>query len=348
MVLAPKWNRERWWYKLTHVCRRWRHLILGSPSHLGLCLLCTPGTPVADMLAHSPPFPIIIDHFYTGFDDRMTANDVEGIILALEHRDRVRRIRFRTPFPMTEKVIAPIDGKFPMLEFLCIAPMHDTDFLFPKTFQAPQLHHLILVNLMSPIGSPLLSASMGLVALSLVNIPPSTHLQPDQFLRRVSLMPQLEILWIGFDPESCNHPVDVDLTHMDDTIHITLPNLRFFQFCGFNTYSEALLSRIVAPHLEAVKITFWEEWRFSVPCLLQFMSTSEDLRLGGAVLSFNSGGARLSIYPNETPWQSREQRIECSANINRTQPIILFCRVSHSGLQGLSWLARVARRSRTH
>jgi len=230
----------------------------------------------------------------------MTENDVEGIILALEHRDRVRRIRFRTPFPMTEKVIAPIDGKFPMLEFLCIAPMHDTDFLFPKAFQAPQLHHLILVNLMSPIGSPLLSASMGLVALSLVNIPPSTHLQPDQFLRRVSLMPHLEILWIGFDPGSCNHHVDVDLTHMDDTIHITLPNLRFFQFCGFNTYSEALLARIVAPHLEAVKITFWEEWTFSVPCLLQFMSTSEDLRLGGAVLSFNSGGARLSIYPNET------------------------------------------------
>jgi len=30
------------------------------------------------------------------------------------------------------------------------------------------------------------------------------------------------------------------------------------------------------------------------------MSTSDDFRLGSAVLSFNSGGARLSVYPNET------------------------------------------------
>ena len=49
------WADEHWWFKLTHVCRRWRNLILGAASYLGLCLACTNGTPVADMLAHSPP-----------------------------------------------------------------------------------------------------------------------------------------------------------------------------------------------------------------------------------------------------------------------------------------------------
>src|SRR5258708_17693433 len=49
-----EWKRERWWYKLVQVCRRWRYLILQSTSHLRLSLLCAPGTPVADMLAHSP------------------------------------------------------------------------------------------------------------------------------------------------------------------------------------------------------------------------------------------------------------------------------------------------------
>jgi hypothetical protein len=53
---------ERWWYKLVKVCRRWRYLILESASHLGLCLVCSPGTPVAEMLAHSPPLPLIILH----------------------------------------------------------------------------------------------------------------------------------------------------------------------------------------------------------------------------------------------------------------------------------------------
>ena len=63
----------RWWYKLIHVCRRWRYLIFASASHLGLCLVCTYGTPVADMLAHSPPLPLIIDH--SDFARDMTAED---------------------------------------------------------------------------------------------------------------------------------------------------------------------------------------------------------------------------------------------------------------------------------
>jgi hypothetical protein len=43
----------RWWYKLAHVCRQWRYLILASPSPLRLRLFFRPGTPVANMLIHS-------------------------------------------------------------------------------------------------------------------------------------------------------------------------------------------------------------------------------------------------------------------------------------------------------
>src|SRR5579863_5673416 len=87
------WDRERWWYKLVQVCQRWRRIILASPSHLGLCLLCTPGTPVADMLAHSPPFPLVIDYYHPNHD--LTTEDEEGIMLALQHRNRVQRICLR-------------------------------------------------------------------------------------------------------------------------------------------------------------------------------------------------------------------------------------------------------------
>ena len=46
-VLLPggKWVRERWWYKLTQICRRWRYLVLASTFYLGICLICTYGTP---------------------------------------------------------------------------------------------------------------------------------------------------------------------------------------------------------------------------------------------------------------------------------------------------------------
>ena len=49
-----KLNRSRWWYKLTQICQGWRSLILASPSHLKLHIVCTKGTPVEDMLAHFP------------------------------------------------------------------------------------------------------------------------------------------------------------------------------------------------------------------------------------------------------------------------------------------------------
>jgi hypothetical protein len=76
-----EWNRERWWHRLIQVCRRWRYLLLDSAFHLQVSLVCTRGTPVADMLAHSPPaIPLIIDHFDPKYKD-LTAEDEKGISL---------------------------------------------------------------------------------------------------------------------------------------------------------------------------------------------------------------------------------------------------------------------------
>lgn len=76
-----EWNRTRWWYGLVKVCRRWRFLVFESVSHLHLTLFCGRGTPVADMLANSPPLPLTIDHFDVYQD--ITAVDEEGITFAL-------------------------------------------------------------------------------------------------------------------------------------------------------------------------------------------------------------------------------------------------------------------------
>ena len=92
-----QWHRERWWYTLVHVCCRWRYLVLKSPSYLRLFLLCKRRTPVADMLANSPHLPLIID--YLDEDDVITTEDKEGIILALQHCYRVRRIRLSVSIP---------------------------------------------------------------------------------------------------------------------------------------------------------------------------------------------------------------------------------------------------------
>ena len=43
------------------------------------------------MLAHSPTLPLVIDYFRALTDRDISAEDEEGIILALEQHDRVRR-----------------------------------------------------------------------------------------------------------------------------------------------------------------------------------------------------------------------------------------------------------------
>jgi len=148
IVGGRKGRNKRWWYKLAHVCRKWRCLVLTSASHLGLRLICTHGTPVANMLAHSPPLPLIIDY---GDEDRaVTEEDEEGMLLALRRRRRVHRIRLCVPTSTLRRLLVAIDGEFPMLEHLYVKPLTDDDdgLSLPGSFKAPSLRrcHFSLRN----------------------------------------------------------------------------------------------------------------------------------------------------------------------------------------------------------
>ena len=55
----------QFWHTLTHVCQKWRRLVLTSPLGLGLRLYCTYGTPVLKTLHYLPPFPVVVN--YGGF-----------------------------------------------------------------------------------------------------------------------------------------------------------------------------------------------------------------------------------------------------------------------------------------
>ena len=281
------WERERWWYKPAQVCQRWRNLILGSPSYLGLSLVCTYGTPIADMLSHSPPLPLVIDFFRDHWD--ITAEDEKGIILALEQRHRIRRVRFKMPIPKLQKLIMAINEEYPLLEYLIMeTPMGNTSsaLMLPETFQAPHLHHLVLIGFVLPIGSRLLTTSVGLVMLCLHMEHPSAYFQPNTLLQWISLMPQLELLLIAFFFPVPNHDVKRQLMHTRITTHVTLPNLRCFWFQGVSAYMEAVIRRITTPRLEELRIQFFNQLTFSVPCLLQFMNTTENIRFDSAIFRF--------------------------------------------------------------
>jgi hypothetical protein len=174
--LVPYWERQRWWYRLAQVCQRWRSTIFASPSRLDLHLLCTYGTPVADMLTHPPPLRLTIYYFHKR---RMTtAEDEKGILLDLQHRDRVRHIRLSLPASL-QKIFTAMDEQFPILGWMYIYSEHcingDTKLALPSTFQAPPLRNVGLRVVALQIGSPLLTTLVNLVTLALKDIPSSAY-----------------------------------------------------------------------------------------------------------------------------------------------------------------------------
>jgi len=286
LVLNGRGNldRERWWYSLVHVCQRWRYLILASSSYLDLCLVCTNGAPVSEMLTYLPPLPLIVDYW----DSINTANrqDLNNFFLAIKHRNRVRRIRLRMFSNTMQMLISAMDVQFPILEHLFITPSGSvgTSVILPETFQAPHLSHLVL-NVACRIGSPLFTTR--LVTLSLYN----TQFHPTNLLLRVSLVPQLETLSIMFPIPEHGAGEYIPMTP------VILPNLSVFRFGGTNIYLDVLLTWIRTPLLKSLRIFFSDQFT-SVPHLLQFMNTTENLKFSSADFVFRDDKVSFIAHPN--------------------------------------------------
>ena len=292
-----EWVGERWWYRLAHVCQRWRNLILGSASYLDLCLVCTSGTPVADMLARSPPLPLVIDCQYHG----ITAEDQEEIILALKQRDRVRRIRFGLPVLKLQKFIMAINGEYPILEYLILMdPPRDkhTLLILPKTLRTPHLRHLLIDGSILT-RYPLVGTAAGLVNLYLNLYHRSIYFQPADLIRSLSLLPQLELLLIYFFFDVSNSDVERQLMHKPVMSNVALPNLRFFALQAVSTYSEAVLSRITSPRLENFQICYPTRRTLSVTELVQFMQRTENIRFDRANFNFENERVYVKVNPPE-------------------------------------------------
>jgi hypothetical protein len=307
-VTTIYWHRQRWWYNLAHVCRLWRNIILGSPSRLDLHLYCTNGVPVADMLAHSPPLPLTID--YRTVDREITAEDESGILLALSHRDRVRRIDL-FQLPNVGKFVTVMDDQFPILERLYIDSR--IEVVLPITFQAPNLRHLRLLTASLPIGSPLLTTATGLVTLYLLRIPASAYFPPSHLRTQLSLMAQLETLFIEFQSPIMipNRDVESQSRQTPDMTQVTLPNLRWFEFRGLSAYSEGLVARISVPSLSFLHVEFFNQLSFTFSHLLQFTQSSENLRFTAVQVSFSARALSLHGFPWK--WDTPlELQIKCS------------------------------------
>ena len=110
-------------------------------------------------------------------------------------------------------------------------------------------------------------------------------------------MPQLETLLITTTliPDY----VERQLLNTPTTICITLPNLRSFHFEGSGTYIEVVVHQITAPRLENLNIQLFNEFTLSVPHLLRFMNTAENLRFDSATFEFSFYRVYVRLYLRE-------------------------------------------------
>jgi hypothetical protein len=251
------------------------------------------------MLAHSPPLPLIINYLDPNRD--ASVEDEEAILLALQDRDRVRRIGLVMPATKLLKPITAMDGQFPVLERLFIWPLsHDNmSLMLPTIFQAPHLLMLSLCHAVLPVRSPLLTTTVGLVELELWDMPLLASFRPSDLVARLTSMPQLEKLSIGFKSPVPTRDVESQLLHTPIRTPVTLSNLRLcFIQCG-SAYLEGLLARIDTPLLEVLHIWFYNQLTFTVPHLSRFICRTENFSFGFARLGFYRENVILTADADE-------------------------------------------------
>ncbi|KAI9457225.1 hypothetical protein BJY52DRAFT_1187433 [Lactarius psammicola] len=314
------WNVRLGWCKLSQVCRRWRHLIYSSASHLGMHIRCTNSTPIVGMLDHLPPLPLFVDYRVT--TATLSAKDKLGIHHALLLCDRVRGIDLHLPPSILHKFLMLMDKPFSMLGHLSLSSItkEDTSLVLPRTFLAPNLRHLTLLGVGLPNRLRFLS-SVSLVTLALTNIRASSYILPRQLVTRLRSLPQLEELTIGFSIPIPRPSTERELLGKRGT-PVTLPNLKLFRFRGVSAYLERLVAQIRAPLLERLDITLFNQIAFVLPHLSHLVNTTEAFKLPTATVSFGNevsiiitghqhgGHFALRVICKELDWQ-----IDCAAQI---------------------------------
>ncbi|KAH9173613.1 hypothetical protein EDB89DRAFT_708861 [Lactarius sanguifluus] len=285
------WNSRDGWFKLAHVCRIWRRVVLSSPFRLDVHLLFSPRrSSKATVLNSLPPLPILVDYYpETG---TWTKKDESVALAAISDRSRVHGIALQRQCPEMAKFLQALSYPFPKLESLEIGPAYcDHELLLPTGFLSGSflsLRRLSLRILLLTRFSPLLSSATGLVELTLTLKVTFTALPEAWFVASVQRMSHLRRLETG------------DVVRLSELTHI------FFR--GHRLYLQALVVKLGAPHLQHLDVGFLRggsRLSFPIPHLCKFICDAEcqftevSLGFGYRQLRFCAGTSSRSLFDDQ-------------------------------------------------
>jgi hypothetical protein len=271
------------WIPLVHVCRRWRSIVFASPRRLDVRVRYTPKRPVKAMLDIWPNLPIQISTYaYQGSLWGCESN----LISALEHTDRICQIRLDRPFSQLEQILPAMQKPLPALTSLAIGcsdyGYQEAMPVIPEAFLGGSAQDLQFCDLLAvefPGIWKLLLTANHLVTLILWHIPHYMHTSPEEMATYLSTMSHLESLSIAFQPpQSLHNWSDQPNRHLSPPTHVSLPSLTKFRFQAMGEYIEDFVSRIDAPSLHMVDITFFDQPVFNAPRLHDFLARIEKFK----------------------------------------------------------------------
>jgi len=246
-----------------------------------------------------PILPVILTSSLTApFFDQWWDNTVAA--LESEHYNRICEIYIDD---MTnsrwDRFAAAMQKPFPELTHLHVSIFRSVVPVLPDSFlggSAPRLRELSLRMIPFPSIPKLLLSANGLVTLSLWDIPHSGYMSPDVMATALKAMTKLESLHLQFlSPRSRPDPASQPLP---PPTRFVLPALTKLRFEGVHEYMEALISRINAPLLYYLYITFFMALDFDVPQLRRLIGHTEEFKtFDHAAMLIFGGSILLSLSP---------------------------------------------------
>ncbi|KAI9430963.1 hypothetical protein H4582DRAFT_2133284 [Lactarius indigo] len=263
----------RIWSILTHVCRRWRQIVFGSPRSLDLRLYCTYGTPVSKTLDCWPALPIVVQYGGSPTFNPPTPGDEENIVAALKHSDCVGSIGLTITTSLLAKLFV-IKKPFSTLEELILRSLDNVQLTLPSTLRwGTRLRRLHSTRIAFPALPRLLSSSGNLVDLRLHEIPSSGYISPKALANALTGMAQLQSFSLHFlSPAS--RPSHTGISPLPRERGM-LPALSRFKFHGTSEYLNDLVARIDAPCLENIEVRFFNQLVFPISQLCRFITRIE-------------------------------------------------------------------------
>jgi hypothetical protein len=302
-------DMDTWqWRTLADVCQRWRHIIFAWPSQLDVRVECKSVTDIVKVMNAWPTLPIGI---WSKLDDKVP--DGDEIIAGLKHRDRLAAIKLSgLTKSQLERCTTLMQESFPILRTLALRCHAEIPPVLTDAFlggSAPCLRRLHLVHVPFPSLPSLLSTASNLVDLHLEDIPSTGYISPDMMATCLSMLPKLNCVRIIFQSQRsfpslrnrCPPPA----------ARVVLPALIVFEFKGLSEYSEDLMARINAPHLNHLSLEYFYQPILDIPQVLHFIHHTKRLK--------RPNSAHIDFYENSLSFWVRSSR---SAGCGRSSLVI--------------------------